>query len=307
MSRDDARPRLAVHVRPRMGTLRALTLVGPRVAGERAARRAFETATALERSMSRFDPESDLNRIGAGSGRFVTVPAHLARALALARRLARATDGAFDPTVGPLTALWRRVGNDASPPPHALRAARRVVGWRRLQVRRRKVRLDRGMALDLDGFGKGWAADRIVSAVRREAPLAGLVNFGESSLAVIGRPPGDRGWPVLVRDLDGGLAGWFVLGRGGCATSAGDPVTGRRAGVVDPRSGRRLDRRAQVTVLAPAAAVAEAAATAMLVAGRGALDALARRLGVQACWIDAGGLKTTPGFRLRSLDIAPRA
>jgi thiamine biosynthesis lipoprotein ApbE len=48
-----------------------------------------------------------------------------------------------------------------------------------------------------------------------------------------------------------------------------------------------------VTVLAETASVAEAVSTAMLVEGRGAVHELARRLGVDACWIDASGVHPT--------------
>lgn len=301
-----------VQVRPRMGTLLALTLGGPRPARDRAARRAFDLAAALERVMSRFDGASDLNRVVAAAGRSVPVPAELARALRTARRLAEATAGAFDPTVGPLADAWRRAAAAGkAPSAAALDAARRAVGWRRLRVGAGAVRLGApGMALDLDGFAKGWAADRIARALRRFGRVSALVNFGESSLRAVGRPPGPGGWPIVVRDLHGGYAGWFTLARGGCSTSAtGGSRTARVArgtrAIVDPRSGRRVDHRAQVTVVARTAAVAEAASTAMLVAGRSAMGGLAARLRAQACWIDDDGIVATAGFRLRPMTTAP--
>jgi thiamine biosynthesis lipoprotein len=297
-----------------MGTLLALTLGGPPSRRDLAARRAFDLAAALERMMSRFDGASDLNRIVASAGRFVRVPAELARALRAARRLAEATGGAFDPTVGPLATAWRRAAATGAAPPRAvLDAARRAVGWRHLQVGAGAVRLGApGMALDLDGFAKGWAADRIARALQGFGGLSALVNFGESSLRAVGRPPRPGGWPIVVRDLQGGWAGWFTLPRGGCSTSATAPSRPGRAArlppaIVDPRSGRRLADRAQVTVVARTAAVAEAASTAMLVAGRSAMGPLAARLRAEACWIDDDGIVTTAGFRLRPMAAASRA
>lgn len=294
-----------VHVRYRMGTLLALTLEGPTATCDLAAGRGFALAAALERMMTRFDEASDLNRVGRAAGRFVPVPREFARALSLARRLAALTGGAFDPTVGPLVDLWRRAGGaSTTPPADTLASTRAVVDWRRLEVRGDRVRLRQpGMALDLDGFGKGWAAERIASLLRRIPDIAGLVNFGESSLATVTRPR-RRGWRILVRQPAGGYAGSFTLTHGGCSTSSARAPAPGHAGArhVDPRAGTPVAHRAQVTVIARTAAVAEAASTALLVLGRPAMDRLARRLRVHACWIDGDGIATTPGFHLTPLD-----
>ncbi len=296
-----------VQIRPRMGTLLAVTIRAPAPIADRAARRAFDLAADLERVMTRFEPASALTRINRGAGRFVTVPVELARLLALSRRLARLTGGAFDPTCAPLVDLWRAPTRRRAPPSReAVASARERVGWQALQVRGRRVRLaEAGMALDLGGIGKGWAADRIARALRRAEGLSALVNFGESSLVAVGRSRGQGGWPVLLRHPLGGVAGAFTLAAGACSTSAslgrawrvGRRVAGH---VIDPRSGRPLAVPAQVTVLARSAAVAEAASTALLVLGRSALRRVARRLRVEACWIDGDGMVATAGFGLRS-------
>jgi thiamine biosynthesis lipoprotein len=302
---------LRVHVRPRMGTLLALTLEGPRSVSDRAAQHAFALAADLERMMTRLNESSDLNRVGQAAGWFVPVPAELARALRLARRLAAITGGAFDPTVGPLVDVWRGAdGSDARPARARLAVARASVDWRRLDVRERAVRLrERGMALDLDGFGKGWAADRIALGLRRLGGLAALVNFGESSIVAIGGSRPGHGWPVLVRDPRGGFAGAFMLANRACSTSATRRWTSSRPVeaapcIIDPHSGRQLPGIAQVTVIARTAAIAEAASTAMLVLGRLNMERIASRLRAEACWIDHAGIITTPSFHLKP--VPPR-
>ncbi len=299
-------PPVRVQVRPRMGTLLAVTIRAPAPIADRAARHAFDLAADLERVMTRFDPGSALSRINRGAGRFVAVPGELVRLLAASRRLARLTDGAFDPTVAPLVDLWRAAARSGTPPSrHAVASARDRVGWQALQVRGRRVRLaEARMALDLGGIGKGWTADRIARLLRRVEGLSALVNFGESSLVAVGRSRRHGGWPVLLRHPLGGAAGSFTLAGGACSTSAslgrawrvGRRVAGH---VIDPRSGRPLAVPAQVTVLARSAAVAEAASTALLVLGRSALRGVARRLRIEACWIDRDGTFATAGFGLR--------
>jgi len=292
---------MATLIRPRMGTWLALTLPAGRA---RDASAVFSSVGALERVMSRHDPQSTLRRVNAHAGADGDDVAPLARALVQARALAAATEGAFDPTVGPLLALWEGAARRHTEPSAGdVADACARVGWRALDVAPGRVRLTRrGMSLALDAFAKGVALDQAAGLVRGRG-FPALLNFGESSLLAVGRPPGAR-WHVALRDRRGGFAGTFTLRDRACSTSA---VNGRRwalggrtiGHVVDPRTGRPLERDAQVTVLARSAAVAEALSTALLVLGPDALDAVTRRYRADACWLDGERIVTTPWFPLR--------
>jgi len=298
--------RLVTHVRPRMGTLLAVTLAGdgPRYTADLS--RVFATATTWERVMSHHLPTTPLSRLNrrAGDPAGVASPA-LAMAVSLGRDLASRTGGAFDPTIAPLMRLWQRAARRGrQPSARQLEHARRLVGWRSIEIDARRVALRaRGMALDLGALGKGIALDRIARRLRQGGCRSALVNFGESSLVAIGRPPRGR-WRVALRHPDGGFAGEFALDDRACSTSAtlgqtvrlGTAVLGH---IVDPRTGKTLRRRAQVTVLASSATVAEAASTALLVLGPRAMNGLARDFGIDVCWIDRSGIRTTAGFAIR--------
>jgi thiamine biosynthesis lipoprotein len=292
-----------------MGTLLAVCIPAGRPGAEDPyVRAAFETARTCEEAMSRHQPDSDLSRLNrvAGQPDGVVSP-ELAAALRLARELAACTDGAFDPTVAPVLELWRRAAHlGARPGRRRLRAALDHVGWPAMKIAGTRVALARrGMAVDLDAFAKGCALDRISMRLRNDGCGAALLNFGESSLLAIGRPPASQ-WTVALRHPLGGFAGEFPLKDRACSTSAtfGRPlrVGGARVSpVVDPSTGQPLRSVAQVTVLARSAAVAEALSTAILVAGRSVMEDTARRLDVDACWIDPAGTHTTPWFPLRRL------
>jgi len=297
---------MVTHVRPRMGTLLALSVPPAPGRQEVWIQLTFDTASACEREMSRHDPASDVSRVNrhAGDPVLVHAPA-LAAILASAREWAERTEGAFDPTVAPVLEVWRRAAQrGAMPIRRTLETARGRVGWQAITVRGEHVGLARpGAALDLGAFGKGAALDRIGAALRRACCTSAMLNFGESSLLAIGRPRGRR-WEVLLRHPLGGFAGRFALRDRACSTSAtlgaSARVGRRRIGhVADPRSGRPLREPAQVTVLASSAAGAEALSTALLVQGRGALAETARRFDVDVCWIDARGIWTSPWFPLR--------
>ena len=298
--------RLVTHVRPRMGTLLAVTLPGDRSSVPPDLSRVFATAAAWERVMSRHVPATPLARLNRRAGDPAGVVSRaLATAVGLGRELAARTGGAFDPTIAPLAKLWQSAARRGRrPAARELERARRLVGWRSIEIARPRVALRaRGMALDLGALGKGIALDRIARHLRRGGCPSALVNFGESSLVAIGRPPRGR-WRVALRHPDGGFAGEFALDDRACSTSAtwgqtvrlGRTVLGH---IVDPRTGKPLRRHAQVTVLAPSATVAEALSTALLVLGPRALHDVARDFGIDACWIDRLGIRTTPGFGIR--------
>ena len=297
------------YVRPRMGTLLAATMpVGDPSIDARYVDVIFHVAAVCETIMSRHRPDADVSRLNERAGDPAgVVSAELAEVLDQARSLSAATDGAFDPTVAPVGNAWRRAGGRRrSPGAKRLSAALALVGWQQIAVHGARVALERrGMAIDLGGFGKGVALDRIAARLRSEACDSVILNFGESSLVAVGRPPTGR-WTILLRHPAGGFVGEFALGGRACSTSAtfGQTIgTGSRAvsHVVDPRTGRPVSAPAQVTVLARSAAVAEAASTALLVLGRAAMDAMARRLNIDACWVDGSGVYTTPWFPLRRL------
>ena len=302
--------RHVTRVRPRMGTLLAVTLRVEARQGRRedsdAFGLAFDIARRAEALLSAHDPTSALNEVNRRAGRDAVVSRALATTMRAARRLAEDTAGAFDPTVGAVLRLWRRAaGTGRCPSRREVARARDAVDWRAIDVRGCRTRIARrGVSLDLGAFGKGVALDAIARELGPRR-VTGVLNFGESSLRAVGACPAG-GWRVLLRHPRRGFAGSFTLREGACSTSGTYGTRARIASrtighVVDPRTGWPVRAHAQVTALAASAAVAEAASTALLVLGPGALDDIAHCLGIEACWIDSKEVRTTRGFVLEAM------
>jgi thiamine biosynthesis lipoprotein len=101
----------------------------------------------------------------------VTVSAELFDLLRRARRLARESSGAFDPTIAPTLARW------GMRPEHLRRA--QPGNWRDVQLLRgHKVRFLRPLALDLGGIAKGHAVDRAIAMLQAHGVSAATVNAG---------------------------------------------------------------------------------------------------------------------------------
>lgn len=246
-----------------------------------AAESAFARIAELDRKLSIYRDESELNRLSAtsGSGRRVPVSESLFELLRKAESVSQESGGAFDITVGPFVDLWqqsRRTGRLADEA--ELVSAAAAVGWRLVELSPdgQIVRLlAEGMKLDSGGIGKGYAADEALKLLGRYGIGSALVDAG-GDIAVSGPPPGREGWEILIPPLDGvpGQDSSLKLTLSGEAVAtSGDlyqfvEIDGRRfAHIVDPATGLGVPHRQDVTVIAADALTADAWATALFVLG----------------------------------------
>ncbi len=239
--------------------------------GERSARLAFDRIAELDGMLSDWRATSELRRLETATrDQWVDVSRELATVLALALEVARATDGQFDPTVGPLTRLWREAARTGVPIAVAAReAARRRVDYRAVDVDvvRQRVRLRRdSIALDLGAIAKGFIIDEALATLQRAGVPAALVEAG-GDLAVFGAPVGTVGWRVAVPRRAGDTV--IVMRHGAISTSGDEEQRIVRAdGITEShvfaaRSGRGLSGGNSMTVMGSRAAVTDALATAM--------------------------------------------
>jgi thiamine biosynthesis lipoprotein len=270
-----------------MGVEVRMVLYAPGETQARAAARAgFDRIAALEDKMSDYRPKSEVRLLERRPREWVRVSEPLFSVLARAVEVASATDGAFDPTVGPLVALWRearRLGR--LPTPVQLDSARALVGWRRLALDsgHRRVRLaKRGMRIDLGGIAKGYAVQQAVFTLRDRGITSALVEAG-GDIAVTAAPPGETGWHIDAPHADSAIRARAATLTNAAISTSGPSVQfveigGRRySHVVDPRTGLGLTSSAHATVIATDGALADALSTALSVLGADAVGRLSAR------------------------------
>ena len=273
--------------------------------GREAAAAAFAEVERLNEILSDYDETSELSRLSAAAPTVapVAVSDDLWRVLERAVAIRDATGGAFDPTVGPLTTLWRQSRRSgALPRPDKLAAARAAVGpdTLRLNPDRRAVSLQApGMRLDLGGIGMGYAIDRALGILRDRSIAAAMVD-ASGDVGVSGPPPGSPGWRIEVAPLDPTATNaerqTLVLADAAVTTS-GDARQGveiegiRYSHIVDPRTGIGVVGPAAVTVIAADCTTADGLATAASALGpEEGLRAVAAEPGAAArfVWLEAG-------------------
>jgi len=253
-----------------------------------AARAAFERIAALEDVMSDWRAESEVNRLAARAGEWVEISGELYSVLRQAIEIAAASDGAFDPTVAPLVALWRETRRGGTlPGPAALDSARALVGWRRIALDKCRplVRLEPGTRLDLGGIAKGFILQEALTVLRARGVPSALIEAG-GDIVVGDPPPGRAGWTIALGAADTTVANTAVS-TSGTGEQAVMIAGERYAHVVDPRTGLGVTAARTVTVMAADASVADALATALVVLGpeRGA-GVAARFPSVAVRWLE---------------------
>jgi FAD:protein FMN transferase len=286
--------------RAAMGTrARVVLYAGGAAEAERLAARAFARIADLDRVLSDYRHDSELMELCRGAGGPARrVSADLFRVLEQAQRIARASDGAFDVTIGPVSRLWRQARTlSQKPDPGELAAAQQRVDYRNLVLSApaRSVRLLKpGMMLDLGGIGKGFAADEALKTLRAAGVSSALVALGGD--IVVGEAPPDKdGWQIAVSPLglDGPHDMHTRMLRHAAVSTSGDAeqfmeAEGvRYSHLLDPASGKPKTGRHGVTVVAADGATADAVATAAAVMGTQRGLALVETLpGVAALFID---------------------
>jgi thiamine biosynthesis lipoprotein len=276
------------------GTLIDLTLYDVDTARAEQASRALEQAfTQMHSDWHAWQPGAlqQLNRGLAEHGQ-ASVDPTLAGLIQEANRLSTLSNGRFNPVIGKLVSLWGFHDDEPpqGPPPAADRIRQLVeqapastdvqVDGRQISSRNPAVRYDLG------AFAKGHAIDRGIEQLKELGIRHAIINAG-GDLRAIGRH-GERPWRIGIRDprKPGVLTSIEPAGDESVFTS-GDyerfyEYQGQRYHhIIDPRSGYPAGATVSATVIHPLAATADAAATALFVAGPDAWPAIARQMGVK--------------------------
>ena len=219
-----------------------------------------------------------------------------------AQKLSLQSHGLFNPAIGKIIKLWgfSQEQPPKGPPPDAKLIADLVQqhpSMSDIHVNGISVKSDNpAVLLDFGAFAKGYAVDKAIEHFRSLGINNAIVNAG-GDLRAIGRR-GDRNWRIGIRDPRGPgiLASVETHGDESVFTS-GDyerfyEYEGKRYHhIIDPRTGYPAYGVTSVTVIHNIAATADAAATALFVAGPKDWYAIAKSMGVKmAMVVDSNGV-----------------
>ena len=246
----------------------------------------------VDAQMSPWKPDSDLVRLNrAPVGEWVDLPAEILEVLDCALDVQSLSAGAFDPCVGALVDAWGFGAVRDAPDAQAINAARQSVpdvANKRLELERLtgRARKHASIQLDLCGIAKGYGVDRMAKVLQQHGVRHALAAL-DGELRAVGAQASGVPWAVALERPEAGrraVHGVIELEDRAVATS-GD--SRHYLDVGDARIAHTMDARrcapvnnavASVTVLARTCMVADAWATALLVAGPNEGLAMAQRM-----------------------------
>jgi len=264
--------------RPLMGTqFTVVCYASSQTQAEQAANAAFALAEELNATASDYLPTSELTLLSTRAvGQPIPLSPLLYDLLAHARHVAEATHGAFDPTLGPLTKLWRACRSQRRlPTPEQLATARAACGWQHftLDPVARSITLHQPqMVFDLGGIAKGFAADLMLESLTTAGLPQSLIAAGGDIR--LGSPPPERqGWRVALRTFDRTRSDEILILSKTAVSTSGDlyqavEIEGQRySHILDPHTGLGLTQRLAASVIADEAKWSDPLATAACVLG----------------------------------------
>ena len=245
-------------------TFRVVLYAADKDTAERAKAAAFARVAELDGIMSDYKKDSELMRLcrafATNVGEPVGVSLELFFVLSKAEELSKASDGAFDVTVGPVVQLWRLARRTQQlPDPKELADALAKVGYRKVQLgpKGRTVALRTpGMQLDLGGIAKGYAADEALNVLRETFGITRALVAAAGDVTCGDPPPGQEAWAVEVAPIARGQKPRPLRLANAAVSTSGDleqyvEINGvRYSHIVDPRTGLGVTGRRSVTVVA---------------------------------------------------------
>ncbi len=275
--------------------------------------------------MSTYDPDSELSRFNrhASTAPFPVSP-ETAYVVRRALEIGRATDGAFDVTLGPVIDLWGfdDEGRRTEPPSaEALAKARARVGLDQLSVQQGEggaalVKKRADIDVNLSGIAKGYGVDQVYELVRAAGYSDVLVEIG-GEVRASGRNGEGEPWrlginvPRSAADPSAVLVTVPLEDR--ALATSGDYRNFFEAGgkryshIIDPKTGAPVPHHlVSVSVVASDATTADALATAAVVLGEErAREALKSFPGAAALFVHARGDDAAEALKVSKMDGFP--
>ncbi len=270
-----AGPATFEETRSLMGTYISITVVETeRNRAEQAIDKAFSEIRRLEHILSIWQEDTEISLLNRTAQRVpVQVSEEIRRLTETSLEVAARTDGAFDPTIGPLVALWKITKRKVPPSDEEVLQARRQVDYRKVDLEGDRVKINgEGTTFDFGGIAKGYAADRAVAVLKQEGIRAGIVSVA-GDIRVFGGADRGTPWKLGIQNPRGpGLIARLLMDDG-CISTSGDyeryfEYEGRRYHhIIDPRTGYPAAGARSVSVLGTESVYCDGLATGFFVLG----------------------------------------
>jgi thiamine biosynthesis lipoprotein len=264
-----------------MATIFEVLIIHPdRVYSEQAANAAFDEVDKLESELSRFIENSDVSQINnLGANQPLQVGPAVFECLEICSRLHAETEGAFDVTVGSLyDCLVDSEKKVREVSASELEAARKRTGMELVNLDEDAYTVEiseEGMQIDLGGFGKGYAVDKMAELLVDWDIERALIHGGFSSVLALEGPTGMTGWPVTLSNPLNRRENLEVIHLSNRALSSSGLEKGQH--IIDSRKGKIVDGKIGAWVFGREAGTCDGLSTAFMVMSKDEIERYCQR------------------------------
>lgn len=278
-----------------------------------AASNAADAIGALENLITLQSGDSDTAKLNAAAGTvWISIDSKTAKLLRTVLAVAGDSNGAYDPTILPVSALWD-FGGDNQRVPSKSEIARylQYVNYKDLRVSSSEDTAslrDHYEGVSLDAVCKGAACDEAVAAYRSSGADCGIISAG-TSVGIYGQKADGSAWSIAVGSPSADSVGTSAFGElkltSGFVSTVG---TGNRSflsdgilyhSLLNPKTGYPENNGlSSVTVLSSSGAISDALANACFMLGREKSLPLLKKYKAEAIFSDSGNHVTiTDGLK----------
>jgi thiamine biosynthesis lipoprotein len=277
----------------KMGTSYHITIVADQLPPEDLEQQIERLLSKVDNSMSTYKKDSEIsqfNRLPIGQA--MTISQEFAEVVEISQKMWQLSNGAFDPTIGPLVDLWGfgpGERHDSIPSSQTIAMTKAKIGFDSVVLKEQTLSKTKSVALDLSAVAKGYAVDRVADLLEMLALPDYLVEIG-GEIRVSGFNSDGIAWriamelPQLFAEVDRVInITDIAVATSGDYRNYFEKDGVRYSHTIDPKTGMPIDHNlASVTVLSPSCAEADAWATAFSVIGAEQGLALANKLNLAA-------------------------
>lgn len=174
---------------------------------EKAMDKAIDRLKEIEDKMSATIETSDVSLINKNAGiKPVKVNEDVYYVIQKAKYFAEISDGAYEPTIGPLVELWNITGTDEKeresiPSSKEIEEKKALVNYNDLILMEdNQVFLNKkGMKLDLGGIVKGYAADEVKRIFLEDGVESAIIDLG-GNIYTLGEKSNGEYWKIGIQD-----------------------------------------------------------------------------------------------------------
>jgi thiamine biosynthesis lipoprotein len=258
-----------------MNTIIDITVYGPDK--EKAEEEIIKEIHKINNLVDDFSKNSDVYKINENAGiKPVQVDPLTIDMISKSVGVAEETQGAFDPTIYPLSKIWGfKSGDFRIPKKEEIQAKLTLVSYKNIKVDKNTVFLTKKNAgIDLGGIAKGYTLDKIKEILSKYNVTSALINMG-GNILTYKNPPNGKFWKIGIKNPRGdGISGIINVEKTKYISTSGDYErffikNGRRyCHILDPHTGYPAARLVSITVISDKGYLGDALSTAFFVKGK---------------------------------------